>query len=227
MLDAGLIPVDGFPGSHEPWPCQCVVCREEVSPSYHNIKSGATKGCAYCAGSIVKPEAAANVMRAAGLEPLVKYPGATTPWLCRCTKCDAEVQPRYNGVQQGQGGCSNCAQGFSAIALSIVYLMAHPVFQALKIGVGNVGNDRVGWHQRDGWELLALVGTGTGDAARAFERSVLVAWRAAGYPYGVDKAEMPRKGYTETAPDSPDARRLAMRLLDGVAAVLLPAIVAE
>jgi recombinational DNA repair protein (RecF pathway) len=213
MREAGLEPVDGFPGSHEPWLCRCVVCGEEVSPSYGNIKGGATKGCAYCAGKMVKPEAAVHVMRAAGLEPLVEYPGALAPWLCRCKKCDEEVQPRYNNVQQGSGVCSNCAQGFSAIALSIVYLMAHPVFQALKIGIGNVGNDRVGWHQRDGWELLALVDTDTGDEARVIERSVLVAWREAGYPYGVDKADMPHRGYTETAPDSPDARRLAGRLL--------------
>jgi hypothetical protein len=190
------------------------VCGEEVSPSYGNIKSGATKGCAYCAGKAVKPEAAVHVMRAAGLEPLVEYPGSLTPWLCRCKNCDEEVRPRYANIQSGHGGCSNCAQGFSAIALSVVYLMAHPIYQALKIGIGNVGNDRVGWHQRDGWELLALVDTGTGDEARVLERSVLVAWREAGYPYGVAKADMPRKGYTETAPESPDARRLAMRVLD-------------
>jgi hypothetical protein len=123
------------------------------------------------------------------------------------------VQPRYNNIQQGGGGCSNCAQGFSAIALSIVYLMAHPVYQALKIGIGNVGNDRVGWHQREGWDLLALIDTDTGDEARVIERSVLVAWRDAGYPYGVEKTDMPHRGHTETAPDSPDARRIAMQLL--------------
>jgi DNA-directed RNA polymerase subunit N (RpoN/RPB10) len=67
MREAGLEPVDDFPGSHEPWPCRCVVCGEVVSPTYGNIKGGATKGCGYCAGKIVKPEATAHMMRKAAL----------------------------------------------------------------------------------------------------------------------------------------------------------------
>ena len=169
MLDAGVVPLVDFPGTHSPWLCRCVVCGEEVSPTYNSINSGGQGGCAICAGRKVKPEAAVEVMRAAGLEPLVEFPGSGTPWLCQCMKCSAEVKPRYSGVQQGQGGCSACASGFSSIALSMVYLMAHPAYQALKVGICNVGTGRVDFHQRDGWELLTLVDTDTGDEARTIE----------------------------------------------------------
>ena len=49
-----------------------------------------------------------EIMREAGLEPLGPYPGSKVPWRCRCMKCEREITPRYNTVQQG-GGCAYCA----------------------------------------------------------------------------------------------------------------------
>ncbi len=40
-------------------------------------------------------------MRAAGAEPLLPYPGAQVPWLCRCLTCDREITPRYDNVVRG------------------------------------------------------------------------------------------------------------------------------
>jgi recombinational DNA repair protein (RecF pathway) len=45
-----------------------------------------------------------------GLWPLEPYPGALKPWQCRCMRCGDVVSPRYNAIQQGQGGCQRCAQ---------------------------------------------------------------------------------------------------------------------
>ncbi len=153
-------------------------------------------------------------MRRMGLEPLAPYPGATKPWRCRCINCGEEVHPRYNNVASGQGGCSNCAHGFSEIAPSIVYLICHELYQAVKVGIGNVGNDRVGWHERNGWELLALRSTDTGSDARAIEQRVLKAWQTAGYPAAVDSSDMPGSGHTETAVDRAETRELALGLID-------------
>lgn len=47
-------------------------------------------------------------MKAAGLTPLVRYPGSGKPWKCRCDKCKRVVKPRYNSVQQTGGGCRFC-----------------------------------------------------------------------------------------------------------------------
>lgn len=55
-------------------------------------------------------DTAAAFMRAAGLEPLVPYPGkSNVPWLCRCLTCGAEVSPRLHSIRAGQGGCRRCA----------------------------------------------------------------------------------------------------------------------
>lgn len=54
-------------------------------------------------------EATVPVMLAAGVKPLVAYPGKGKIWPCRCLTCDLEVSPRYNAIQQGQGACKYCA----------------------------------------------------------------------------------------------------------------------
>jgi formylmethanofuran dehydrogenase subunit E len=47
-------------------------------------------------------------MRAAGVEPLVPYPGAHQPWRCRCLTCGNEGSPILNSIRRGNGGCRYC-----------------------------------------------------------------------------------------------------------------------
>jgi len=54
-------------------------------------------------------EAASVVMFAAGLTPLVEYPGSDKPWLCRHEACGREVTPRRNSIVTGESGCKFCA----------------------------------------------------------------------------------------------------------------------
>jgi hypothetical protein len=57
----------------------------------------------------IGPDEAAEVVRAAGLEPLEPYPGAKSkPWLCRCKKCGKDVKPWLKSVLHGSG-CRYCA----------------------------------------------------------------------------------------------------------------------
>ena len=54
-------------------------------------------------------ETAAEVMRAAGFEPVGPYPGlAKAPWQCRCTRCGGISSPTLTNIRQG-GGCRSCA----------------------------------------------------------------------------------------------------------------------
>jgi len=53
-------------------------------------------------------KSAVRVMKAAGLSPLVPYPGSGKPWRCKCDRCGKAVAPRYNSVQQTGGGCRYC-----------------------------------------------------------------------------------------------------------------------
>lgn len=107
MRAAGFEPLVPYPGSRVPWRCRCMGCGREMSPHFNAIDQG-EGGCAHCSRRKVDDEDAVEIMREAGLEPLGPYPGSKVPWRCRCMKCEREITPRYNTVQQG-GGCAYCA----------------------------------------------------------------------------------------------------------------------
>jgi hypothetical protein len=95
MRVAGLEPLEPYPGSGVPWRCRHVACGREVTPRLSNVTKG-QRGCVYCSGRVrLDPEAAASVMRAAGLEPLEPYPGSDRHWRCRHAACGREVTPTY------------------------------------------------------------------------------------------------------------------------------------
>ena len=54
------------------------------------------------------PALVREVMLQAGLEPLEPYRNALAKWKCRCLGCEEIVYPRYNQIQQGNGGCNKC-----------------------------------------------------------------------------------------------------------------------
>lgn len=48
------------------------------------------------------------MMRAAKLEPLDEYPGASKPWRCVHLVCGREVTPSFTNVRRGHNGCKYC-----------------------------------------------------------------------------------------------------------------------
>lgn len=107
MRKAGLEPLEPFRGSATPWRCECQRCGKEVSPQYASILNGG--GCGYCSGNRLDADQYLAVMREAGLEPLVPYPGRLEPWQCKCAKCGNTVSPMYANVRQGSG-CLFCGR---------------------------------------------------------------------------------------------------------------------
>lgn len=110
FLKNGLEPQVPYPGAGKPWKSRCAKCKQIVSPTYNSIASGT--GCGVCAGKIVVPEIAEEIMRKASLEPLAPYPGSKTKWKCQCMKCGEIVYPNYGDVKQGDGGCKFCGGHF-------------------------------------------------------------------------------------------------------------------
>jgi DNA-directed RNA polymerase subunit RPC12/RpoP len=47
MADAGLHPMEPFPGAHARWLCRCGTCGREVRQTYSKARTG--RGCRYCA----------------------------------------------------------------------------------------------------------------------------------------------------------------------------------
>lgn len=95
MREKGVEPLVPYPGSSIPWSCACLVCGREVTPMYSSILSGQS-ACKFCARRAVDESDAEESLRLANLEPLEPYPGAATPWKCRCLRCGTEVRPRWS-----------------------------------------------------------------------------------------------------------------------------------
>lgn len=105
--DAGLVPVSAYPKSRSKWKLQCKSCGRILNLHAGGVLKG--YGCPYCAGARVDDADAVSKMVSASLKPLVKYPGASTPWLCKCLKCGEHVTPRRDSILSGQNGCLYCA----------------------------------------------------------------------------------------------------------------------
>lgn len=107
MRDAGVTPLEPFPGVAKPWRCKCDSCARVVLPRLHHVRRG-TSACPYCTGARVAPEVAEEEMRAAGMEPLEPFPGAAQPWRSRCLECGHEGSPRLTNLRMGSGPCAHC-----------------------------------------------------------------------------------------------------------------------
>jgi hypothetical protein len=138
-------------------------------------------------------------MQAVDLQPLEIYPGSLRPWKCRCMTCGRTVTPCYSTIQRGGGGCRWCANsGFKSGEDALVYLITHPGYGAVKIGITDAKGGRVKKHLQRGWEVLATVRV-PGETAIAIEDEILDWWRVdlTLSPY-LGREEMPQGGWTET-----------------------------
>lgn len=60
-------------------------------------------------------EAAAEIMRSAGVEPLAPYPGYDQPWKCECHSCHRIVTPQFSNVKKSHNPCKWCSYKDNAI----------------------------------------------------------------------------------------------------------------
>jgi recombinational DNA repair protein (RecF pathway) len=200
-----LEPVEEWTNASTPWRSVCQQCGAEVSPNYANVRAG--RGCRQCgrartaASRRLDPDAAAEIMRSRQLEPLTGYSGSEEPWPCRCLKCGQEVSPSLYAIRTG-GGCRFCAPfGLDFMEPSLVYLIAHPLLGAHKVGVANRRSSRLAQHEAEGWRLEYRVDVDTGWIAYRMEQDILRWLADQGVPLRyVPKHLMPQGGYTETFP---------------------------
>lgn len=111
MIANGFMPLGEYPGNARTgWTSICLApeCGKTTSPTYDNIRRrGHT--CKWCSRTAIDPDEAAAIMRAAGLEPLVPYPGRNSiPWACRCQACHDVVTPCYSSIATNGAGCNTC-----------------------------------------------------------------------------------------------------------------------
>lgn len=202
MRDAGLEPIEPFPGVDRPWHCRHLPCGREVAPTYTNVKRG-QGGCIRCAAEatskrLLMPESdARTIMLANGLEPLEPYPGSLRPWRCRHS-CGNAVTPTLSNVSAGRGICRYCNSAFPYAGPAILYLIVD--HDNVKVGCASPSGNRLYDHSRFGWQVAWTLETPTGDDAYNLEQGILSWWRnELALPPSRSAASMPQTGYSETA----------------------------
>ena len=108
MMKAGFQSLEPFTLANNPWKCKCIKCKKISYPTFTGVTTGRRDGCAYCSKNKIDEKDAIKVMLKAKLKPLEPYKTALTKWKCRCLVCGTFVDPTYNYIQQGQGGCNPC-----------------------------------------------------------------------------------------------------------------------
>lgn len=203
MKQRNLLPLEPYPGSAVPWKSQCLVCGQQTSPRLSNLKIG-HGGCLNCAGKLVDPDNAVELMIASNLQPLEPYPGRHTPWRSQCMKCHREVSPTYGTVARGSS-CRFCADiGIDYTSPGYVYLITHQGMMSHKIGIANTHPrkkyyDRLKQHLAKGRLFVSRHEFSSADTAFKVEQQFLN-WVRSDIGLGVylSSAEMPQGGYTET-----------------------------
>ena len=200
LQNAGFEPIGKYVNSETPWEAKCKKCKRVLSPTIHTLK-GKDSGCAFCNKVKVDPIDAEQLMISAGYTPLEPYKSSKSKWKCRHEVCGQIVFPRYNTIQNGQGGCTDCADKYSYYETSYFYVMEHEAFQSLKIGISNTDSkdDRVLVHSKHGWKLVQRIEFENGFLAYEFEQTLLNHLRKnLNIPIHLSKSEMPQSGFSET-----------------------------
>jgi hypothetical protein len=80
-------------------------------------------------------------------------------WLCeKGHEWVAEINSRHGG-----SGCPGCAKfGYDQTSRGYLYLLRKEHLDLQQFGITNKPDDRLGKHQRNGWELLDIIGPADG-----------------------------------------------------------------
>lgn len=138
MLKSGLVPLEPYQNSKQPWKCECQSCKAIVTPAFSSVQSG-QGGCKHCA--LAEQAArrkmddgeASKVMFEHGFEPLEPYPGNQKLWRCRCSTCGHEIRIRRLTVTQNGTGCKYCWDDRRGIALRVSQEEAVAVMRAANL----------------------------------------------------------------------------------------------
>lgn len=193
--------IGDYNGWRRPVLMRCLKCghESEHSPGMLVSVSGSCNNCK--ATRAIAPDEAVELMRAAGLEPLVPYPGARKPWPARCLTCGEKGQPQLGNIRQGQSGCRTCSNyGYDARKPTTLYVLVNREFRAVKVGITNTGSVRLRNLERGGWRPGRLFHFAEGRTPLHIETVILRRLRGdMGLKPAVQRHQMPGTGgATET-----------------------------
>ena len=115
MREAGLEPLEPYPGSGPQWKSRCTNCNVIVFPRYGNIRqgNGGCKKCGFIKSSSknrTSEDSAIAEFEEFGFRPTAPFTSVSTPWKATHNLCGREVSPSLSRLRAGYGGCGYCAQ---------------------------------------------------------------------------------------------------------------------
>jgi hypothetical protein len=97
-----------------------------------------------------------------------------------------------------KSGCPKCAKyGFNPIDDGFLYLLNHPNWKMLQIGITNFPDARLANHQKTGWELIEIRGPMDGYLTKNWESAILKMLKTRGADLSNEKIAGKFDGYSE------------------------------
>ena len=124
LAEINLKPLESYVDSHTPIKCQCLICKQIVSPTISNVLSGKSQ-CKVCSTRKVgisqrkTQDAVDDLLKRASLMRIGKYESINKRFKCKCLVCDLIVFPRIGDIQRGIGGCRTCGTKKMAKTLTL------------------------------------------------------------------------------------------------------------
>ena len=115
LAKVNLKQLETYVDTRTPLKCQCLKCKQIVSPSMSNVLSGKSK-CKVCSdrekgiSQRKTQDVVDKLLKNSSLLRIGKYESITKPLKCKCLVCGSKVSPRVNDIQRGIGGCRNCSK---------------------------------------------------------------------------------------------------------------------
>jgi hypothetical protein len=114
MIQAGVVPLEPYPGKDKKWKCICLQCNKIVDSRYPTVRDGGG-GCQRCAlrktaiGRRFSENQVREIFKKVNLKPIEKYTNTDAPLKCKCTKCGNFPSPTFTAIRAG-GGCRYCSE---------------------------------------------------------------------------------------------------------------------
>lgn len=202
LSSAGYELVGEFRRSKIPVEVRCVRCGDHAFVRVDNVRTGnACSACRYrwlSEHHRLDGDEISRRAEVARIELLEEFVSTHHAVLVRCLECMYESRRRINWTKPS-AACVRCGhRPYDFTAPSVVYLLHHRDWPALKIGVANLGSNRLADHDAGGWDCL-YERHAIGQTAYEVEQAVLAWWRKELKlgPY-LSRGEMRQGGWTET-----------------------------
>jgi hypothetical protein len=203
----GWDPTQVMHGSVKPLKWKCSLGHVfENTPNSRTNTSGRKQGqnCQFCSGHQIlkgfndlttkRPDVA---IEAYGWDPknFTEFSSVSKPWMCSAGhKWTCSIANRTNNNSK----CPTCTKGsYDPNGDGYLYLIHHPLWNLLKVGISNFQQKRTLAHKARGWEILEIHGPMDGLLALEWEKSILKMIAQNGADLGRTDIAGKFDGYTE------------------------------